>query len=366
MRQALFKMSNLSELESTPTYLTFDDVLLLPNYSDVTPPETVLETELCKGLTLRIPIISAPMDTVTEEAMLISIGRLGGLGILHRNMSVEEQARQLASAVSLHVVAGAAVGVGNDLSERVERLASSSASVICLDSAHGHTKHVIEAVRKIKARFPDIPLIAGNIATYEGARDLFEAGADIVKVGMGPGSICTTRIMSGMGVPQLSAIHEAARAAKLYGRTIIADGGIRSSGDMVKALAAGASAVMLGSLLAGTDEAAGETRVVSGTKMKTYRGMGSTSSMARGSAARYGQVLEIGSLKKLVPEGVEGAVRATGPLEDHLHQLLGGLRSGLAYLGARNILELQEKARFIPISRAALSESHPHSILRDL
>lgn len=356
-------MSNIDDLMHLHTYLTYDDVLLLPNYSEITPPETCVSSRLCPAIDLKIPIVSAPMDTVTEMAMAAAMGQQGALGIIHRNLSISEQAAQLKAAINSGAKAGAAVGVGADMNERVEMLVHGGAAVICLDSAHGHTKNVIEAVRTIKARFPDTPLIAGNIATYEGAKALFEAGADIVKVGMGPGSICTTRVMSGMGVPQLSALVEAVKASREFGRTVIADGGIKTSGDIVKALAAGASAVMLGSLLAGTDEAPGELAEFEGKRFKAYRGMGSVVAMARGSAARYGQACKDGDVKKLVPEGVEGFVAARGPLKEHLHQLLGGLRSGMAYLGAKDIAALQEKARFIRISQAGMLESHPHSIL---
>lgn len=356
-------MSNINELMHLHTYLTYDDVLLLPNYSEITPPDAILETALSPSCRLKIPILAAPMDTVTESRMASSIGQYGGLGIIHRNLSIEEQTLQLKEALSFGCLVGAAVGVGPDLQDRVAHLVSCGASVLCLDSAHGYTKNVIDAATYIKRVFPEVLLIAGNIATYEGAKALFEAGADVVKVGMGPGSICTTRIMSGMGVPQLSALVEAARAAKEFDKPIIADGGIKTSGDIVKALAAGASAVMLGSLLAGTDEAPGEIIDVKGKLFKSYRGMGSAVAMKKGSAARYGQSYKNGDNKKLVPEGVEGLIAYRGPLEEHLHQLLGGLRSGMAYLGSRNLAELQEKARFIRISQASIIESHPHSIV---
>lgn len=355
-------MSNLEDLLSLPTYLTYDDVLLLPNYSEITPPETELKVRL-GSLHLQVPILSAPMDTVTEKEMLIALGQQGALGVIHRNLSISEQALQLKEALETGIQAAAAVGVGADLAKRVEQLVSVGAHQICLDSAHGHTKNVIEAVHYIKKAAPRVCLIAGNVATYEGAYALFEAGADIVKVGMGPGSICTTRIKSGMGVPQLSAIVEAARAARDFDRPLIADGGIKTSGDIVKALAAGASAVMLGSLLAGTDEAPGELVEVNGKKYKAYRGMGSVKSMVLGSAARYGQEYREGQTSKLIPEGIEGFIGYRGSVKDHLHQLLGGLRAGMAYLGSRTIDELQTKARFIRISQAGVLESHPHSVL---
>jgi IMP dehydrogenase len=355
-------MSMTDHLMHIDTYLTYDDVLLLPNYSEVMPLETDISTCLCEGLSLQIPILSAPMDTVTEVDMLVALGTLGGLGIVHRNLSIDDQVGQLENALKQNVKAGAAVGIGSDFVMRVSALAALNPTILCIDSAHGHTKNVIDGVRYIKDNFPHIPLIAGNVATYEGAKALFDAGADVVKVGMGPGSICTTRIMSGMGVPQLTAVMEGARAARECHKHIIADGGIKTSGDIVKALAAGASTVMLGSMLAATDVSPGELIDIDGKAFKTYRGMGSLKSMQKGSAARYGQVANVGKPSKLVPEGVEGLIPYRGTLEQHLHQQLGGLRAGLAYLGATNIQELQAKARFIRITSAGRAESHPHSI----
>ena len=345
-------------------YLTFDDVLLLPNYSEITPKDVDLTTELAPGIGLQIPILSAPMDTVTESNMLIALGTLGGLGILHRNLSIDEQAKQLKIALDANVKAGAAVGFGADFENRVSTLAKLNPTTICIDSAHAHTKNILDAARHIKKHYPHIPLIAGNVATYEGAKALFEAGADVVKVGMGSGSICITRVMSGVGVPQLSAILECARAAREFNRCIISDGGIRTSGDVVKALAAGASAVMLGSLLAGTDESVGELVEIDNRLYKSYRGMGSVQSMTQGSATRYGQEYSKGDKKKLVPEGVEGLIAHRGALKEWLHQILGGLRSGCGYLGVANIRELQQKAQFVTISTAGMAESHPHTIVQ--
>lgn len=338
-------------------------MLLLPNYSEVTPQDVSLRTTLCGKISLDIPVLSSPMDTVTESRMLIALGRLGGLGIIHKNLSIDEQAAQLKEALDAGVQAAAAVGVGSDFELRVETLAKLHPTAICIDSAHGHTKNILQCTRHIKERHPSIPLIVGNVVTYEGASALFEVGADSVKVGVGPGSICTTRIMSGVGMPQLSAIFECSKAAKEYGRTIIADGGIRHGGDIVKALAAGASAVMMGSILAGTEESAGELIEIDGKQYKTYRGMGSLKSMARGSATRYGQSSQPRTSQKLVPEGVEGFIPYAGSVENVLFQLLGGLRAGCGYLGASTIELLQQKARFISISTAAVKESHPHTIL---
>ncbi|MEK7622348.1 MAG: IMP dehydrogenase [Patescibacteria group bacterium] len=343
------------------TYLTYDDVLLLPQYSEVTPTRTDLVGKLTEKIKLKLPVAASPMDTVCEKEMAVALGKLGGYGIIHRNLSIGKQAGQLKYVLKKGIKAGAAVGVGADFSERVKALVKIGAEEICLDSAHGHTKHVIEAIKWIKANYPVIEIIAGNTATYEGAKALFKAGASAVKVGMGPGSICTTRIMSGMGVPQLTAVMEGVRAGKEFkNKMIIADGGIKTSGDIVKALAAGADCVMLGSLLAGTDEAPGKIVAIRGKKYKTYRGMGSVGAMKFGSAERYGQEK---TAKKLVAEGVEGLVEYKGKLEEVIFQLMGGLRSGMAYLGAKNLQELRQKAKFIRISPAGLAESKPHSLV---
>ncbi len=350
-------------LANIPEYLTYDDVLLLPNYSDVTPSKTDISTQLTNKIRLEIPIVASPMDTVCEAPMAIALGKLGGYGIIHRNLRIEDQAAQLMDTMKAGVKAGAAVGVGADFDDRVAALVKAGARELCVDSAHGHTRHVIEATKKIKRMFPKVEIVSGNVATYEGAKALFEAGADAVKVGMGPGSICTTRIVSGMGVPQLTAVVEGVRAAREFKKHIIADGGIRASGDIVKALAAGASSVMLGSLLAGTDEAPGEVVQLDDKLYKTYRGMGSVAAMKHGSAARYGQKWEKGKTKELIAEGVEGLVAHRGPLAEHIHQLTGGLRAGMGYLGAATLKELVNKARFIKITNASLIESHPHNLV---
>lgn len=356
-------MINLDQLMRLPTYLTYDDVLLLPNYSEVTPSKTDLSTSLTQKIKLDLPIVASPMDTVCESRLAIKMAELGGYGIIHRNLSIADQVSQIKSVLDLGLRVGAAVGVGADLADRVKALAQIGIKEICIDSAHGHTGHVIEAIKYVVKNAPGVEVIAGNVATYEGARALFMAGAAAVKVGMGPGSICTTRIMSGMGVPQLTAVVEGVRAAQECGGHIIADGGIRFSGDIVKALAAGATTVMLGSLLAGTDEAPGEVVEIDGKMYKSYRGMGSVAAMKQGSASRYGQNWQKGATKKLVPEGVEGLVPHRGPLADHLYQLAGGLRSGMAYLGAANLAELRDKAQFIRITSSGMTESKPHSII---
>ena len=449
--------------------LTFDDVLLIPAASDVLPADVDLHTQLTKKIRLNIPLISAAMDTVTEYRMAIAIAREGGIGIIHKNMSISQQAEQvdmvkrsengvitnpfwlapghtLAEADELMAKFrisgvpicdnGKLIGIitnrdmkfetdmsqlidnvmtkenlvtapeGTTLAEakeilrrhKVEKLPivdkdlhlkglitikdiekaevypnsarddkgrllvgaaiGATADVLGLDSAHGHTQNVLETVKRIKALYPDVQLIAGNVATPEGTRALIEAGADCVKVGIGPGSICTTRVVAGIGVPQITAVYDAACVAAEYGVPIIADGGVKYSGDLAKALAAGANVVMLGSLLAGCEESPGDTEVYQGRQFKVYRGMGSLGAMACGSKDRYFQQ----NNKKLVPEGVEGRVPYKGPTGDTIYQLMGGLRAGMGYTGCHNVEELHTKAQFMQITSAGLKESHPHDI----
>ena len=447
--------------------LTFDDVLLIPAASDVLPADVDLHTQLTKKIRLNIPLISAAMDTVTEYRMAIAIAREGGIGIIHKNMSISQQAEQvdmvkrsengvitnpfwlapghtLAEADELmakfrisgvpicdngkligiitnrdmkfetdmnqlidnvmtkenlvtapdeklpivdkdfrlkglitikdiekaevypnsardekgRLLVGAAIGATSDVLDRVAALVEAGVDVLGLDSAHGHTQNVLETVKRIKALYPDVQLIAGNVATAEGTRALIEAGADCVKVGIGPGSICTTRVVAGIGVPQITAIYDAARVAAEYGVPIIADGGVKFSGDIVKAIAAGGNVVMIGSLLAGCEESPGETEIYQGRQFKTYRGMGSLAAMNHGSKDRYFQE----NNKKLVPEGVEGRVPYKGTTSDTIYQLMGGLRAGMGYTGCHTIEELQQNAQFMQITAAGLRESHPHDI----
>lgn len=342
-------------------YLTFDDVLLLPNYSEVTPSKTDVAAILTKTIKLAIPLVSSPMDTVTESALAESLALEGGIGIIHRNLRIDAQAKQIAAVKSKKMLVGGALGVGEDFENRLKAVVGAKADVVVIDSSHGHTKHVIAATAAMKKKYPRLAVIAGNIATAEGAEALIKAGADCIRVGMGPGSICTTRVMSGMGVPQLSAVMNCVTVANKYGIPVMADGGIRASGDIVKALAAGATTVMLGSIFASCDEAPGEVVMLDNRKYKYYRGMGSIAAMKKGAAERYGQKYE-GRPSRLVPEGIEGLIPYKGKLNYVVHQLVGGIRSGMAYLGAKTIPELQEKARFIRVSHAALIESHPHSI----
>jgi len=357
-------MFTAKDLTSLPEYLTYDDVLLLPQYSEVVPADTNTNSFVTNNIAVTVPIIASPMDTVCEASMAIAMAKLGGYGIIHRNFSISAQVTELKLALAQVEKVGVAVGVGQDFQDRVTALVEAGVKEICIDSAHGHSKNVIEAVKFIIATHPEVEVIAGNVATYEGARALFEAGATAVKVGMGPGSICTTRIMSGMGVPQLSAVSEGVRAAQEIGGKIIADGGIKTSGDIVKALAIGADTVILGSLLAGSDESPGDIIELEGKRFKSYRGMGSVSAMKEGSAARYGQKYEPGKAQKLVPEGIEGLVPARGPVAEHIYQLIGGVKAGLGYLGAANLSELRQKAHFIKITRNAVAESRPHSVMQ--
>lgn len=463
--------------------ITFDDVLLVPQYSEVTPNMVDLSTHLTKKIKLNIPLMSAGMDTVTEHRMAIAMARQGGIGIIHKNMSIEQQAEEvdkvkrsengvitdpfylspdntledannlmakfrisgvpitengklvgiitnrdlkfeedfsrpikecmtsenlvtapvgitldeakkiLAKArkeklpivdkdfkltglitikdieksikypASAHdsqgrLLAGAAVGITSNVMDRVEALVNASVDCIVIDSAHGHSKNIITTLKEIKAAYPELQVIAGNIATGAAAKALCEAGVDAVKVGIGPGSICTTRVVAGIGVPQVTAVMDAYAEAKKYGIPVIADGGIKFSGDIVKAIAAGGNVCMLGSLLAGCDEAPGSFELFQGRKYKVYRGMGSIAAMENGSKDRYFQT----DAKKLVPEGVEGRVAYKGLVEDTIFQLMGGLRSGMGYCGAQTIPVLQETAKFIKMSSAALRESHPHDI----
>lgn len=358
--------------------LTFDDVLLIPAESHVLPNEVDLSTTLADNIKLNIPLISAGMDTVTEGAMAIAMALQGGLGVVHKNMSIQAQAGEVANVKSVvvptsavkaatddqkHLLCAAAVGVTSDTFERAEALLEAGADAIVIDTAHGHSAGVLRKIKEIRDHFPEATLIAGNVATGDATRALFDAGVDVVKVGIGPGSICTTRVVAGVGVPQITAIYDAATAAREYHKPIIADGGIKYSGDVVKALAAGGNAVMLGSMLSGTTEAPGDIFEENGKKYKCYRGMGSVGAMAQahGSSDRYFQG-GVNEANKLVPEGVEARVEYKGDVSDVVFQIDGGLRSGMGYCGTANIPELIEKAQFVQITNAGLRESHPHDV----
>jgi IMP dehydrogenase len=469
-----------------PEGLTFDDVSLVPAYSEVLPSQVDVKTTLGRGLELKAPLMSAAMDTVTESQTAMAMAHFGGLGVIHKNMSPSRQAQEvsrvkrfeagvvtnpitidpqvtvgaLSDLMKAHRVSGfpvidqgklcgivtkrdlrftedfskpvadvmtkevifakegssvehcralmqehrieklplvdakghlkglvtikdlqnvlaypnaardakgrllcaAAVGPSVDLEERAHALVAAGVDVLVVDTAHGHSRSVIESVRRIRGWFPDLTLVAGNIVTAEAAEALADAGVDAVKVGIGPGSICTTRIVAGVGVPQISAVFDVAQVTRKRGISLISDGGIKFSGDVVKALAAGANAIMVGSLFAGTDEAPGEQVLYQGRTFKVYRGMGSLGAMAQGSKDRYGQA-DVADSDKFVPEGIEGRIPYRGPLSSTLYQLLGGLRSGMGYLGAADIGELQQNARFVRVTSAGLRESHVHDVI---
>ena len=394
--------------------ITFDDVLLVPQFSSVIPNDVVLSTQLTKKIRLNIPLMSAGMDTVTEHRMAIAMARQGGIGVIHKNMSIQQQAEEVdkvkrsengvisdpfslspehtlddadklmakfrISGVPItengklvgiitnrdlkfedaqgRLLCAAAVGVTPDICDRVDELVKSKVDAIVIDTAHGHSENVLKTFAMIKEKYPDLDVIAGNVATKSGTQAMIDAGVDAVKIGIGPGSICTTRIVAGIGVPQITAIMQAYEAAHAAGIPVIADGGIKYSGDITKALAAGANVCMMGSLFAGTDESPGDFELYQGRKYKVYRGMGSIAAMENGSKDRYFQA----NAKKLVPEGVEGRVAYKGTVEDTVFQLIGGLRAGMGYCGAKTIEELHEKAEFVEISAASLKESHPHDI----
>ena len=353
---------------------TFDDLLLVPSYSEVVPIQVKLDTKLTQKISLAIPVLSAAMDTVTESEMAIALARLGGLGIIHKNMPIEDQVNQILKVKSAEVKTadstkdelgrlrvGAAVGVSKNTLERIEALVSAGVDIIAVDSAHGHSKGVIETIRSIRQKYPNLDIIGGNIVTAQAAIDLIYAGATCLKVGVGPGSICTTRVVAGVGVPQLSAINDVYSVAKQYKIGIIADGGIKLSGDIPKALAAGADCVMLGSLLAGCSESPGEVFEKDGVKYKAYIGMGSLTAMQRGSSDRYFQG-GVKELSKLVPEGIEACVPYKGLINDVIYQMMGGLRSGMGYCGCKTIEEMKQNARFMKITNAGLKESHPHDV----
>ena len=353
--------------------LTFDDVLLIPQYSEILPGDASVTTRFSRHIALNTPVVSAAMDTVTEDGMAIAMAIEGGIGVVHRNQTPEDQAEQVAAVKAAAVPAeatlasvdsrgrlrvAAAVGVGTDSIARAEALVRAGVDALVVDTAHGHTRNVIDALRRYRDSYGvAIDLVAGNVATPEGTAALIEAGADGVKVGIGPGSICTTRIVAGVGVPQLTAIMMCAAVAHQHDVPIIGDGGIRYSGDIVKALAAGADTIMLGRLLAVAEESPGETERVGGRVVKEYRGMGSLGAMSAGSD-RYPQV----DRRKLVPEGVEALVAVAGPLAGILYQLIGGTKAGMTYCGAESIADLRVKARFVQLTHSGQIESHPHDI----
>ena len=342
--------------------LTYDDVLLVPKYSEILPSETKIETKLSNNLSLKIPIISSAMDTVTESSMAIEIAKLGGIGVIHRNLDIKNQILEIKKVKSKNLKVGAAVGAGPLEIKRAEALLKEKIDLIVVDTAHGHTKKVAEIIKKIKKlKSKKTTLCAGNIATEEASKFLSKLGVDIIKVGIGPGSICTTRLVAGIGVPQLSAILAAKKGIGKKKIMLIADGGIKFSGDISKALAAGADAVMIGSLLAGSKESPGKLIKKNGKYFKSFRGMGSIGAMNKGSADRYFQKKQKDP-SKYVAEGVEGLVKYKGPVEKIIYQLIGGLKSSMGYLGSKNIKDLRNKPKFVKITKAGFYESMVHNI----
>ena len=341
--------------------LTFDDVALVPQYSSVLPSETITSTKLANNLILQTPLISSAMDTVTESEMAIALSKSGGIGIIHRNLSIEKQVREVKKVKKNNFLVGAAIGVNSKDIERADELSKAKVDIIVIDTAHGHTQKVLYMIKKIKKKLKKCVLCAGNIATGKAAKFLADSGVDIVKVGIGPGSICTTRLVTGIGVPQLSAVLQVKKALKNYKTRIISDGGIKFSGDIAKAIAAGADAVMIGSLFSGTTESPGKIFKHKGKLFKNFRGMGSVGAMSIGSADRYYQK-KFKNISKYVPEGVEGIVKFKGPVNKIIYNLIGGLKSSMGYLGAKTIKDLQKNGEFVKITKAGFYESMVHNV----
>ncbi len=341
--------------------LTFDDVLLVPRYSSVLPSETNLHTDLGSNLKLEIPFISSAMDTVTESDMAIAIAQKGGLGIIHRNLSIADQSKEIKKVKNRKLLVGAAVGTSDEDLMRTKSIIDAGVDLIVIDTAHGHSDKVIKILSKIKKINLKKPICVGNIATAEAALKLYNEGADILKVGIGPGSICTTRMIAGIGMPQISAVIEVKKSMKNKKIKIISDGGIKFSGDIVKGIAAGADAIMMGSIFAGSEESPGKKYKYKNKFYKAYRGMGSIGAMSAGSSNRYFQKNHKDK-SKFIPEGVEARVAYKGAVDKILHQLQGGLRSSMGYIGAKKIVEIQKKAKFVKITKAGFYESMVHSV----
>lgn len=346
--------------------LTFDDVLLIPAHSNVLPRDVEVASSFTREIALKVPVATSAMDTVTESAMAAAMARLGGIGVIHKNMPLDVQCGEVRKVKALSdddghtLIVAAAVGINSHTLDNISALRDAGVDAVVLDTAHGHSEMVLQTLKKARKAFPSMQMVAGNIATAEAALALRDCGVDAVKVGIGPGSICTTRIIAGIGVPQLTAIMNVADALEGTGIPVIADGGIRYSGDMVKALAAGGDCIMAGSLFAGCDETPGEVLEELGTRFKQYRGMGSLPAMEKGSKDRYFQDMEA-DIKKLVPEGIVAKVPCKGPVADVVFQLVGGLRAGMGYCGAPDIKALH-KAGFVKITPAGMKESHPHDV----
>ena len=341
--------------------LTFDDVLMLPRYSNVLPTETNINLKLTNKINLKVPFLSSAMDTVTESKMAIAMAKAGGIGIIHRNLKIKKQSDEIKKVKKMNLLVGAAIGTNIEDIERARSLLDNGVDLIVIDTAHGHSAKVLKVLSKIKKLNNQIAVCVGNIATGEAAKQLCNSGADIIKVGIGPGSICTTRMVAGIGVPQISAIMEVKKALIKKKVKIISDGGIKFSGDIAKALAAGADCIMMGSIFAGTDESPGKKFKLKGKIYKQYRGMGSIGAMSSGSANRYFQK-NYKDKTKFVPEGVEGRVEYKGNVSKIIYQLQGGLRSSMGYIGAKNLTEIKKKAKFIKITKAGFYESMVHSV----
>tara|TARA_B100001057_G_scaffold489850_1_gene576955 strand:+ start:16 stop:1095 length:1080 start_codon:yes stop_codon:yes gene_type:complete len=348
-------------MEAIKEALTFDDVLLLPRFSNVLPSETKISVNITNNIKLRVPFFSSAMDTVTESRMAIAMAKAGGMGVIHRNLKIKKQCQEVAKVKKFNLYVGAAIGTNLDDLTRAKSLIDNGVDLIVIDTAHGHSQKVLETLSIIKKKFTKIPICVGNIATGEAAKRLYNSGADIIKVGIGPGSICTTRMVAGIGVPQITAIMEVSKALKEKKTKIISDGGIKFSGDIAKALAAGADAIMMGSIFAGTTESPGKKFKIKNKFYKKYRGMGSIGAMSAGSSNRYFQK-NYEDKSKFVPEGVDGRVEYKGDVSRIIYQLKGGLKSSMGYIGAKKLADIKKNAKFIKITKAGFYESMVHSV----
>ena len=348
-------------MEAIKEALTFDDVLLLPRFSKILPSETNISVNLGRNIKLKTPFLSSAMDTVTESSMALAIAKEGGIGIIHRNLDIKKQSKEVAKVKRNNVLVGAAIGTSISDLERAKRLLGSGVDLIVIDTAHGHSEKVVKILSKLKKYNYKIPICVGNIATSEAAKRLYNSGADIIKVGIGPGSICTTRMVAGIGVPQITAIMQVYKFLRRKKIKIISDGGIKFSGDIAKAIAAGADAIMMGSIFAGTDESPGKKFKIKNKFYKRYRGMGSIGAMSAGSSNRYFQK-NYKDKSKFVPEGVEGRVEYKGNVSKIIYQLKGGLRSSMGYVGAKRLNDIKKNAKFVKITKAGFYESMVHSV----
>jgi len=348
-------------METIKEALTFDDVLIVPRYSTVLPSQTILDINLADNLKLKTPFLSSAMDTVTESRMAVAMAKAGAIGVIHRNLNIKKQSKEVRIVKNNNLLVGAAIGTSDDDLTRAKYLIDSGVDLLVIDTAHGHSEKVLRMLSKVKKISSKIPISVGNIATGVAAKNLYNSGADILKVGIGPGSICTTRMVAGIGVPQITAIMDVKKSIKNKKIKIISDGGVKFSGDIVKALAAGADAIMMGSIFAGTEESPGKKFKYKNKYYKNYRGMGSIGAMSAGSSNRYFQKNHKDK-SKFVAEGVEGRVQYKGYVNKIIYQLQGGLRSSMGYVGARKILEIQKKAKFVKITKAGFYESMPHSV----